>query len=68
MSEEGQEDEEPEEDSDEEPEGVFIPESNDALLSAINDFPTGGKRTRHRNHTTRKGKRNRTKRYIKIYL
>jgi hypothetical protein len=31
-------------------------------------FPTGGKRTRHRNHRTRKGKRNRTKRYIKIYI
>uniref|UniRef100_A0A6C0B8U1 BspA family leucine-rich repeat surface protein n=1 Tax=viral metagenome TaxID=1070528 RepID=A0A6C0B8U1_9ZZZZ len=31
-------------------------------------FPTGGKRTCHRNHKTRKGKRNRTKRYIKIYI
>jgi len=31
-------------------------------------FPTGGKSTRHRNHKTRKGKRNRTKRYIKIYV
>jgi surface protein len=41
----------------------------DAIRAKLPRLPfTGGKRTRHRNHRTRKGKRNRTKRYIKIYL